>query len=135
MARQKTENWLWEEACDLLDRAIRIQRQFFQLGRPSSHAASWEPPVDMFEHDRDLWILAALPGVTADRLEVVIDDAGLLVRGERELPSECKNGAFVHHLEIPHGRFERRLLLPAGRYQIRRRELVQGCLVLVLRRS
>ena len=43
------------EACEMLDRANRLQRQFF---RPRSDAA-WEPPVDVYETARDLWIVVA----------------------------------------------------------------------------
>ena len=40
----------------------------------------------------------------------------------------------ARRMEIPHGRFERRVELPAGRFQLERQEMVDGCLVLRLRR-
>ena len=40
----------------------------------------------------------------------------------------------VRQLEIPYGAFERRIALPAGRLEAGTPELVQGCLVVSLRR-
>jgi HSP20 family protein len=119
---------MWAEACELLDRADRLQRQFF---RPS-RVAAWEPPIDVFETAQMLWILAALPGVCADQLDVAIADGSVIIAGERSLPIESR--AIIHRLEIPHGRFERRIVLPAGRYEVERRDLADGCLVLGLRK-
>ena len=40
----------------------------------------------------------------------------------------------IHRLELPYGRFERRIELPPGRFDVVRRELVDGCLTLGLRK-
>ena len=51
---------MWGEALSMLDRAQRLQRQFF------THAnVSWEPPVDIVESDDALLVHVALPGVRA----------------------------------------------------------------------
>jgi len=121
--------WMWAEACELLDRAERMQREFFKLGRATM--ASWEPPTDMYETDTELVILVALPGVTVDDLEVVVDAGTLVVAGVRALPPGVRR-ARIHRLEIPHGRFERRIELPPGRFVFERRELVNGCLLIGL---
>ena len=63
MAPNDTRAWMWAEACELLDRAERLNRQFFQP--LSTRQAVWEPPVDLFETDRALWVVVALPGVAA----------------------------------------------------------------------
>jgi len=122
---------MWERARSLLDRADRLQKNFFAPQRPGTRRPSWEPPVDMFESENELWILVALPGVSAASVAIELSPAGLLVCGERALPQVIRS-AMVHRLEIPHGRFERRVALPAGTYEIRRRELEGGCLTLVL---
>jgi len=133
MARRDIETLMWVEACEMLERAERLHRQFFQLGQRSL-GHSWEPPVDMFETDRELWIVVALPGVDPAKLEVAIDDATLLVRGERVLPPAARMGS-IHRLEIPHGRFGRRIPLPAGHYHLGRREMLNGCLILSLEKK
>jgi HSP20 family molecular chaperone IbpA len=121
------ETLMWVQACEMLQRAERLHRQFFHLGEQRS----WEPPIDVFETDRELRILVALPGVEPAKLEVAIEDGILIVAGERVLPAEARTGT-IHRLEIPHGRFARRIALPAGRYQVGRRQLINGCLVLSL---
>ena len=64
MTGRNLDAWMWAEACEALARAERLQRQFFRPGERGARAV-WEPPVDIFEHERDLWIVAALPGVDA----------------------------------------------------------------------
>jgi HSP20 family protein len=125
--------WMWAEACELLERAERLNRQFFQPRPASARQPAWEPPVDVLETDGELWIVVALPGVGADRLEVLVEDGGLLVAGDRPMPGRTVAGV-IRRLEIPYGHFERRIELPPGRFDILRRELVDGCLVLGLRK-
>lgn len=122
--------WMWAEACELLDRAERLQRQFFRPGGAVARAA-WEPPVDVFETAAALWIVVALPGVGEEQIEVRFDGASIVVAGERRLPVQGR-AAVLYRLEIPHGRFERRIELPPGRFRVGQRDLVDGCLVLSL---
>lgn len=124
--------WMWEEALGLLQDAERLQRRFFQVGEHQG-AHCWIPPVDLYEHDNELWLLVALPGVTAQQLEVALAPGLIIVRGERSLPANSRHAA-IHRLEIPYGRFERRVALPAGQFELLDRHLEHGCLVLQLRR-
>lgn len=133
MATRDLERWMWAEACALLDQADRLQQQFFDPPGARATRRAWRPPVDVYQAGRELVIVAALPGVTAERLEVGIDGAMLVIAGERRLPPGLR-GHNVQRLEIPRGRFERRLRLPPGHYQIGQHELSHGCLVLVLHR-
>jgi HSP20 family protein len=125
---------MWSEACEMLERAERLHRQFFRPGLAVPQSASWEPPVDIFETDRELWIIAALPGVVPEHIEASIHADELTIAGSRPLPAAMR-GAAIHRLEIPYGRFERRVRLPAGRFELARSELVSGCLVLSLVRK
>jgi HSP20 family protein len=126
---------MWIDASDMLDRAERLQRRFFEPAC-AGRRTSWEPPVDLIETEGSLLVEVALPGVDPARLEVGFVSGGLLVAGEREPPATALGGrrAVVRRLEIPYGRFERRIALPAGRYELVRHELTHGCLSLVLRR-
>ncbi len=127
MTRGKT--WMWSEALDLLQSAERLQRQFFRPGTRNC----WEPPVDIYQSGGDVWIFLAVPGVTADHVQVAILDAELVVRGDRPLP-QVAQGAAIHRLEIPYGPFERRIALSDGHYQILQKVFDNGCLVIGLRR-
>jgi HSP20 family protein len=126
------DTWMWERARSIVDRADRIQRRFFQLSRSSGFGPHWEPPVDVFQTDRQLWVLVALPAVQAEDIEVSMDGAELVVTGSRALPAAFR-GAHVHRMEIPHGRFDRRIPLPPGRYEAGEQRLVDGCLALAFR--
>lgn len=132
MSKYDPEEWMWERARDLLDEADRLQKQFFRPGTAVRRPA-WQPPVDIFETPQEIWILVALPGVEADRLQVSIDEATVTVSGTRSLPPAFRC-AVVERLEIPHGRFERSVTLPAGRYELITRKLELGCLVLTLKK-
>jgi HSP20 family molecular chaperone IbpA len=125
---------MWLEACEMIDRAERLQRQFFQLGEQRAMGPSWQPPVDVFETVDELWIFVALPGVQSARVDITLGDGAVVVTGVRELPRGARKAA-IHRLEIPHGRFERRIPLPAGSYQLGHHEMENGCMVLVLGKS
>jgi HSP20 family protein len=133
MAPRNPRAWMWAEACDFLERAERLQRQFFQLEWSEGRRPAWQPPIDLFETERELQILVALPGVEPAQVQVVIDGGSLIVVGERQVPLHAR-GAAIHRIEIPFGRFERRIELPHGRYELDRRELADGCLFLTLRK-
>ncbi len=123
-------DWMWSEACDQLARAERLHRQFFQ----PRHSGTWEPPVDILETEREVLIFVALPGVSLDKAEAVIDGADLIIAGTRVLPPELRT-AIIHRIELPQGRFERRVRLPTGRYRDVRRSAADGCLVITLRKA
>ncbi len=125
---------MWSQACDLLQQADRMQRQFFRL-TSSTRPQAWEPPVDVFEDDRDVVIVVAMPGVAPDRVQILTEPGALTVRGERPLPLERGERALVHQLEIPYGYFERRITLPHGRWEAMSHEPADGCLVLRLRKE
>jgi HSP20 family molecular chaperone IbpA len=132
MARRNPGPWIWGETVDLLEQAERLQRQFFRLAG-GAERAGWEPPVDVFADGDEILVEVALPGVPADRIELVCAPGELVVRGERRLPRRLASAA-IQRLEIPHGRFERRLALPPGRWALVRQELADGCLQLLLAR-
>jgi len=116
----------------MLDQADRLHRQFFQLSRSKAHGPIWEPPADIFETADHISVLVALPGVTSDRLEVMIDSGTLVVIGARPMPVPA--AAHIRRIEIPYGRFERRIELPPGQFEIQESSLANGCLVLTLRK-
>lgn len=132
MTVRKLSYLMWAEAVNRLERAERLHRQFFRLEQGPTHGPTWEPPADIFETDRQLSILVALPGVAADQFKVVIDGRMLLIVGRRPLPSII--AAHIRRIEIPYGRFERRIELPTGDFEIHESALVNGCLVLTLRK-
>jgi HSP20 family molecular chaperone IbpA len=124
---------MWLQACELLEQADGLQRQFFRLTMSQRTSAMWEPPVDVFEDAHEIVIVVAMPGVPVERIQVAHEAGTLVVRGARPFPVTSPNHT-VRQLEIPYGVFERRIALPAGRLELGTPELVQGCLVLTIRK-
>lgn len=133
MTSRDFSNWMWGEALSMIERAERLQRQFFH------HApAAWEPPVDIMESAEHVRVQVALPGVPADAITVALDPSGLRVSAMRAFP--CRDDTMnVHRLEIPYGRFERHIGLPlADPYvplELVDRQLADGVLTLVFRKK
>ena len=124
---------MWGEALSMLDRAQRLQRQFF------THASvAWEPPVDIVEIGDALQVHVALPGVTADSITVSLDAAGITISALRPFPCRNEDGQ-IHRLEIPYGRFERYIGLPLGDpytpLELAAKALDNGVLTLTFRRK
>jgi HSP20 family molecular chaperone IbpA len=120
---------MWNEALAMIARAEQMKRRMFE---PAGQASCWEPPVDVFESDKEFWIIAALPGVEPEDLSVSIDGGLLHVAGQRRLPVAARAAAAVHRLEIPTGRFERSIRLPAQLLTLDQSSLVNGCLIIRL---
>jgi HSP20 family protein len=110
-----------------------MHRQFFRLISSERAQAVWEPPVDVFEDEREVTIIIALPGVPAGCIEVNDEAGALVVRAERRSPFAGPLTA-LRQLEIPYGYFERRIPLPGGRLEGASQELLNGCLILKLRK-
>ena len=130
----RTPGWMWSDALSLLERAERMNRQFFEPGTGAQHGACWEPPVDILETEKEVLILTALPGVAPDEIAASIEGAELVINGTRVLPPELRT-AVIHRLELPQGCFTRRVPLPAGRYDDVRRKVVNGTLIVSLHKA
>lgn len=124
--------WMWEQACDFIAEAERMHRQFFRLTTSLRSQALWEPPVDVFEDEREVVVIVALPGVEPERLELASEPGALLVRAERPFP--LGSSYEVRQLEIPYGYFQRRIPLPPASLELGPHELARGCLVVRLRK-
>ena len=134
MSSRNATGWMWAEACQLLDQADRMHRQFFRLAASARSRAGWEPPVDVFEDEREVVIVVALPGVAEQGVELSLEAGVLIVRAERHIPAAGARGA-VRRLEIPYGHFERRIPLANLRLEAGTREFSDGCLILRLRKA
>jgi HSP20 family molecular chaperone IbpA len=86
------------------------------------------------ETEREVLLFFALPGVSIDKVEAIIDGADLVVAGTRVLPPQLRT-AIIHRIELTQGRFERRVRLPVGRYRDVARAAADGCLVITLRKA
>ena len=76
-----------------------------------SPVADWVPAVDIVEENDRFVLRADVPGVTADDIEVSMDNGVLSVSGERHAIAAGED-AGVQRIERATGRFLRRFTLP-----------------------
>jgi len=112
----------------MLKQAEQLHRQFFGPSSGASNAC-WEPPVDVFETEREVTVITALPGVEPEAVRAEIEGATLIVTGVRPMPVAGR-GANIVRLEIPYGRFERRIAI-SSRLRLIAQEVENGCLRLI----
>jgi len=102
------------EMTDLRREMDHIFGEFF--GRtPSSMAATeamWSPLVDIHETKDSFLLMAELPGVKQEDVEVSVEGDTLTLKGERKREAEVKEDQY-HRIERSYGRFERSILLPS----------------------
>jgi HSP20 family protein len=75
--------------------------------------AAWTPPLDLIEDERRFVLLADLPGVSFEDLELKVEDGSLTLRGQRRQELSAARDAYLR-VERPRGPFVLRLALPAS---------------------
>jgi len=78
-----------------------------------SAAASWVPPVDVFEEADNIRISAEIPGVRPEDLKISLEGNLLTIHGTKQQETEEKTER-VHRYERTYGAFERSFTLPAS---------------------
>ncbi|MDP8942654.1 MAG: Hsp20/alpha crystallin family protein [Actinomycetota bacterium] len=94
---------------------FELQRDLHRLAGPTGAASSFVPPADVLVTEDDVTVHMDVPGLSAESLEIEVDNDVLTVRGERAFPYQTGNGARVwQRVERGFGRFERSLRVPRG---------------------
>jgi len=100
---------------DLVTLQNRVDRLMTDLMGPwaegNSLAASWLPPVDVFEGKEALKIIAELPGVKPEDVKISLENRTLTLKGEKKQVAE-ETTEKVHRYERAYGSFERTFTLP-----------------------
>jgi HSP20 family protein len=78
--------------------------------RSADRLPTTAPPVDVYENDHEILLVAELPGVEPEALQVDLDNGELLVEAPR---TAVVNGSLVES-EYGDCRFQRRFALPVG---------------------
>jgi len=82
-------------------------------GDDSMLSRGWAPKVDIFEDQDNITVTAELPGMEQKDVEVRIEDATLIIKGERKLEHEEKKDNY-HRIERSYGSFSRSFSLPTN---------------------
>ena len=77
-----------------------------------SGAATWVPPVDIYQNgEAELVLKAELPDMSREDIDITVENYVLTLKGEKKVASEVKEEQF-HHVERRYGAFSRSFSLP-----------------------
>ena len=94
----------WDPFRDLL----ALHEQIGQL--VGTDAPGWTPPVDLYETSGAFVLIAEVPGLSRDQIEIQAEESRVVLRGERDTGQiPCEQ---YHRVERGHGRFSRAFTLP-----------------------
>lgn len=91
----------------LIDEVFRGFDTPSAFGQMMMRNGTW-PTVEVSENEKEIRVIAEVPGLEEKDIEVTLDDGVLTLRGERKSETEDKDRQFS---ERYYGRFERRLAL------------------------
>jgi HSP20 family protein len=95
----------------------RINRAFTgaagqQGGAGLVPSGAWVPPVDIYENgEHEMVLKAELPDMSREEIDITIDQATLVIKGEKKLASDVREDQF-HRIERSYGAFSRSFSLP-----------------------
>ena len=86
--------------------------QYLYTPARPSRAETWVPPVDIYETRDGFVIQVELPGVKKEDVGLELKENSLVLKGERRLERDVKEGA--HRTERVYGAFQRSFNLPTN---------------------
>lgn len=108
-----------EQASDLFALRGRLNRLFDEALGPWSTGwengtvgSAWVPPVDVFESQEHIKLVAELPGVRPEDVKISLENNVLTLKGEKKQVAEEQTER-VHRYERVYGLFERTFTLPS----------------------
>lgn len=114
--RRRAHGWL-DDVERRFDRLQEMLPQRFAWGRPAwlddlESRLAPTPPVDIIDHDAEVIVRAAVPGMRRENLSVSLTPDSISLSGAIEQAKEATEGEFFRS-EIVRGEFSRTLRLPA----------------------
>jgi HSP20 family protein len=83
------------------------------IGEGASGGSAWTPAWDIFDTAEAIVLRAELPGLSAEDIDIEVDDNVLTLKGERRFEDKVEEGRY-YRLERAYGRFQRSVSLPQG---------------------
>ena len=97
---------------DQLQRELNMPMNKFDTDENGNIAtANWAPAVDIKEDDQAFTLMADIPGVDPDDIEVTMDKGVLTIKGERQSEKKTEEENYKR-VERQYGVFYRRFTLP-----------------------
>jgi len=106
----------WDPYREVVTLQNRLNSLFQDYNRGESatdpvSAASFVPPVDIYEDDHQIVLKLEVPGMKQEDLDIQLENNTLTVRGERKFEKEEKEENF-HRIERRYGSFYRAFTIP-----------------------
>jgi HSP20 family protein len=109
-----SRHYPWAVRGGLQDEINKAFERFFQAGESDQSnvvTSQWAPRVDIREEEKRFVILADVPGVDPNTIEIQMDKGVLSIKGERKNESAEAQGK-LSRVERQQGQFYRRFALP-----------------------
>jgi len=107
----------------MLDLLYHLQRRMgqtfnepvrgFDGSVPEATTAAWQPVVDILEDSEAIRLVAEVPGVRPEDVQIAVEGTLLTIRGAKEQGADAKTEK-VHRYERTYGAFERTFALSAS---------------------
>lgn len=97
--------------CGPIGRSLEPFPQRFGLADEDLVTGSWVPPVYVIENAERVLLVAELPGIRRNDIEINFADGRLTLRGERPFQNESETHRY-HRIERRYGSFARSFALP-----------------------
>lgn len=97
----------WDPFRDLEELQDRVNRLFQErmTARGETRERSWTPVVDVYESEDSIVLLAELPGMSREDIDIEVTSDSLTIRGERKF--EVDEQKRYVRVERPYGPFSR----------------------------
>ncbi len=104
----------WDPLKDLMTMHDRMNKIFDETLSKTAQAGygDWLPPVDIYETETDVMLVAELPGVKEEELDIQMSDGVLTLKGDKKYPIEGDSDNY-YRLERSYGKFNRSFTIPS----------------------
>ncbi|HEX9860433.1 MAG TPA: Hsp20/alpha crystallin family protein [Nitrospirota bacterium] len=98
----------------LQDRMNRMFEETVQAGKETEmmRPGTWAPVVDIYEDEEEVVLVAEVPGIEMEDVDIQVRDNTLTLKGERKMEKPV-NKENYHRVERTYGSFMRAFTLPS----------------------
>ena len=123
----------WNPVRDLITMQEKMNKIFDDSFRTAG--GDWSPSVDIMENDEEIIIIAEIPGVSEDSMDIQVAEGILTMKGEKKFPIEKQSDTY-YRLERSYGKFNRSFAIPAAVDQTNvKASLKDGVLKILLKKK
>ncbi|MEW6366009.1 MAG: Hsp20/alpha crystallin family protein [Acidobacteriota bacterium] len=104
----------FKDLFDLQEKMHRLLLEaFVHAESREDSAGSWSPSMDIYETDDAVVVVAELPGLAREDIDIKIDHGTLVLQGERRFSRKEKEEKYMR-IERHYGKFSRTIAIPSS---------------------